>query len=209
MVKHHTIISVVVAALVVTSIAHASPPPPDDYEEYETETEPNPAFNMFGFRFSVGALPLDGQRATVLSVGLGVEHPVFKKTRVFGEYEWLWLSWIDERGMDSVAVRPERHGTGHRASLGLRRELIAKNIGRSVRMFVDGEIGGGVALVNDNMHGVDFVPSGLAGLRFGYDMYSSVDDSPSRTFEIELLLRAVAIDHGIGGMMGLGMLWGN
>jgi hypothetical protein len=57
---------------------------------------------------------------------------------VFGEYEWLWLSWLNERAMDSVAMRPERHGTGHRVWTGLRRELIAKGVGRNVRLFVDG-----------------------------------------------------------------------
>ncbi len=172
----------------------------------------NPAFNMFGFRMSAGALPLDGgSRTTVLSVGLGVEHPVFQKTRVrmFGEYEWLWMTWLDERAGDSVVIRPERHGNGHRASVGLRREVLAKNLSRSVRVFLDGEVGAAVALMNDNMHGASFVPSSLIGFRFGYDVYSREDESPSRTFEAEVLVRAIVIEGGAGAMMGMGMAWGN
>ena len=203
---------VALTLVALTAVAAAHPPPPDDYVEREppeTVSDPDPAFNMFGFRMSAGALPLDGDRTTALSIGLGVEHPVFKKTRVFGEYEWLWLTWIDERALTSMTARPERHGTGHRASFGLRREVLGKNLGRSVRVFIDGEIGGTFALVDDNMHGVSFLPGGLAGLRFGYDVYTRSDESPSRTFEIEMLMRAIAIEGGIGGMMGLGMSWGN
>lgn len=199
---------VALTLMTLTAIAAASPPPPDDYVEAET-VETDPAFNMFGFRMGAGALPLDGIRTTVLSIGLGVEHPVFKKTRVFGEYEWLWLSWLDERAATSMVPRPEHTGTGHRASFGVRRELLGKNLGRTVRTFIDAELGAGFALVNDNMYGVTFVPSGLGGLRFGYDVYSRSDDSPSRTFEIELMFRAIVIDHGAGGMAGLGMAWGN
>ncbi|HEX5063462.1 MAG TPA: hypothetical protein VFV99_28995 [Kofleriaceae bacterium] len=202
---------VALGLVALTPVAAAHPPPPDDYVESEPApvVDTDPAFNMFGFRMSAGALPLDGGRTTALSIGLGVEHPVFKKTRVFGEYEWLWLTWMDDRALTSMAPRPERHGTGHRASLGLRRELLGKNLGRSVRVFIDGELGATFALVDDNMRGVSFVPGGLGGLRFGYDIYSRSDDSPSRTFEIELLARAVAIEGGVGGMMGLGMAWGN
>jgi hypothetical protein len=172
------------------------------------EDEP-PAFNMFGFRVSAGALPIEGDRATVLSVGLGVEHPVFKKTRMFGEYEWLWMTRPDERAGDSVVPRPERHGTGHRASFGLRRELIAKQMSRNVRVFIDAELGGCAALVNDNMSGVAFLPGGFAGLRLGYDIYTGSDSSPSRTFELEMLVRSVSIAHGTGVLFGVGMLWGN
>lgn len=188
--------------VMLTAVASANPVS-DEY----VEPDPSPAFNMFGFRMSVGALPLGG-RARVLSVGLGVEHPVFKKTRMFGEYEWLWVTWINERAIDSVEIRPERHGNGHRASFGVRRELIAKGR-RSVRMFIDGELGANIALTNDNMSGVALRPGGLVGLRFGYDVYSSDDDSPSRTFEAEVLVRAITVEGGTGAMMGLGMLWGN
>lgn len=201
-----TIITVLVAT---TALASARPPSPDDYEEeYAAEDiASEPAFNMFGFRMAVGALPLDGGRATTLSLGLGVEHPVFRKTRVFGEYEWLWLSHDDERAMDSVVARPERHATGHRASIGLRRELIGT--GRGARFFVDAELGGGLALANDNVMGLLVIPAGLAGVRLGYDLYSRSDSSPSSTFEAELLVRVIAIRDGAGVMMGIGMLWGN
>jgi len=125
------------------------------------------------------------------------------------DYEWLWLSRVDERDINSVVPRPERHGNGHRTSLGLRRELVGKRLGSTVRMFIDGEVGANVALVNDNMTGVAFLPGALGGLRFGYDVYSRSDSSPSRTFEAEVLVRAIAIQHGAGALLGVGMFWGN
>ena len=198
---------VALTLVVFASAAHAEAVDPG-YEESSVVVE-EPTFNMFGFRMTGGALPIDGDRVMALSIGLGVEHPVFKKTRMFGEYEWLWLTHVDERAMDSVVNRPERHGTGHRASFGLRRELVGKQLGRKVRLFLDGELGAAVALVNDNMSGVAFMPAGLGGLRFGYDVYSGSDSSPSRTFELEFLFRAIVLDSGAGGLMGFGMLWGN
>jgi hypothetical protein len=197
--------TIALALVSLTAVAAADSDVEDDY--YEDDDEP--AFNMLGFRLGAGMLPVEGLRTTMFSVGLGVEHPVFDKTRVFGEYEWLWLSRIDERAMQTMSIRPERHASGHRATAGLRRELVAKNMSRSLRLFLDGEIGGGVALVNDNLSGVALVPAGIVGLRVGYDVYSRSDDSPSRTFEAELLVRGIAIEHGLGVLVGIGMLWGN
>src|SRR5690348_8435457 len=97
------------------------------------DDDDEPAFNMLGFRLSAGAMPIDGTQTTTMSVGLGVEHPVFDKTRMFGEYEWLWLSSVDERAFDSMVVHSEHHGTGHRLTAGLRRELIAKGMSSRVR----------------------------------------------------------------------------
>jgi hypothetical protein len=204
---------IVLVMSIVTSVAAlgggvaTASSPDDDYDHGGDDG--NPAFNMLGFRMNIGALPVDGARATTFGLGVGVEHPSFGKTRVFGEAEWLWLMHHGEREMDSVAVRPERHGNGHRAIAGLRRELVAKNAARSVRLFIDAELGGGLALTNDNAVGFTAVPTGLAGLRFGYDLYSRADASPSQTFEAELLVRAVAVPDGIGFMAGVGMAWGN
>jgi hypothetical protein len=197
---------IALALVSLTAVAAAQPPERVDTDEYIEEP---PAFNMFGFRLTGGALPIEGDRTTVLSVGLGVEHPVFKKLRMFGEYEWLWLTRVDERAEYSVVPRPERHGTGHRASFGIRRELLASKSSRKVRMFIDGELGACVALVNDNMSGAAFLPGGFAGLRLGYDVYTGSDRSPSRTFEAELLLRAISIGYGTGALFGVGMFWGN
>lgn len=199
-----------VVLVALSSLAHARPveEPYDDYSE-EPADDDSPAFNMLGFRMSFGALPDDGQRATVFALGLGVEHPVFTKTRVFGEYDWLWLAPQDARAMDSVVARPERYASGHRASVGLRRELIAKSVSRNVRMFIDTELGGALALVDDNMRGLKLMPMGIAGLRLGYDIYTSSDDSPSSTFEAEVSWRAIAVEDGFGAMLGVGLLWGN
>jgi len=207
--------------LVLTAVADAHPPPPPDDEDRQPPTQTtestdtdgtaddNPAFNMLGVRFAIGALPIRHANTLTMSLGLGVEHPVFKKTRVFGEYEWMWLDQRpDERDLMSTTPRPDRHGSGHRAVLGLRRELFGKGR-RSMRAFLDGELGAGLALTNDNVRGVEMLPTLFTGLRAGYDIYSSSDDSPSRTFEAELLVRAIAVPEGIGMLGGFGMAWGN
>jgi hypothetical protein len=108
-----------------------------------------------------------------------------------------------------MSPRPEEHGSGHRTFIGLRRELESKRVSRGFSLFLDTEVGGGVALVNDNMTGVEFLPTAFLGLRGGYDFYSRNEDSPSRTFEAEFLLRAIAIQDGIGLLFGVGMFWGN
>ena len=180
----------------------------------EDEDEASPAFNMFGFDISVGGLPINGSDTFVFALGLAVEHPVFSKTRVLGEYSWLWLQRRDTRALqqaapaDAMIPRPDDHGTGHRAALGLRRELVGKG-GGSMRGFVDTELGTSVALVNDNMTGVTVVPGVFTGLRVGYDLYSRRDSSQSATFEGALLVRATALREGFGLSVGIGMFWGN
>jgi hypothetical protein len=192
---------------------YEEPPPPEDYDDGDDDDD-SPAFNMFGFTMGIGSLPVQGASTLAMSIGLSVEHPVFKKTRVLGEYDWMWLMRRDTRAnerlasADSMVPRPEEHATGHRAGLGLRRELIGKGNYRS-RLFLDGELGGSIALVNNNMTGVAVVPALFTGVRVGYDLYSGRDDSPSRTFETAILLRAIALREGLGMMFGLGMVWGN
>lgn len=161
-------------------------------------------FNMLGARVGFGSMPIYGASTLAVSLGLGVEHPVFPRTRVFGEYDWVWLSTAPGP-MDSA---PEHHGSGHRAVAGLRRELIGKG-GQSMRAFVDGEVGGGLMIANDSMMGVALVPTGFVGIRLGYDIYSRHDDSPSRTFEIEILTRVLMVPDGVGFLTGFGMAWGN
>lgn len=211
MVRH---LLIVLAAL-ATHVPDAADarPPDEDYEpppEIETQlADDAPAFNMFGFDMAIGVLPVDGHATVAMSIGLAVEHPVFRKTRVFGEYDWLWLSRRDDpRALEAMAPRPERHASGHRGGLGLRRELVAKS-GRTVRFFVDGELGANVTLANDNMDGMQFAPAVFTGLRTGYDLYSRRDESPSRTFETALYLRAIAVRDGVGFTFGVGMYWGN
>jgi len=222
MVKHTLAAVLALAVLSTVAANHADArrqPPPDDccYEQppppppsVSDDDDDQPAFNMFGFDMAIGVQPHNGENALAMSIGLGVEHPVFKKTRVFGEYAWMWLlpRSQDERALASMAPRPERNANGHRASLGLRRELKAKESG-SMRMFIDGELGGSVALVHDAMDGTEVLPAAFLGLRMGYDLYSRRDDSPSRTFETALLLRTTATHEGVGITFGLGMFWGN
>lgn len=201
----------VVVALTAVASGRPPPPPDDDYDPPEVASESDsPAFNMFGVGFQVAALPMNGSGALAMSIGLSIEHPVFRVTRVAAEYDWLWLRRPPVRqpsGMPMIP-RPEDHGTGHRASLSLRRELLGKGSG-SARMFIDGELGGTVVLANDNMTGVSVLPGVFTGVRFGYDIYTSRDSSPSRTFETAFLLRLTGMRDGLGVSFGLGMFWGN
>ena len=161
------------------------------------------AISRFGYRLGAGSLPLDGRSMFVFSVGVGVEHPLAGRTRVLAEYEWLWLERRDPAGRMS----PPDYGDGHRLHLGLRHVLADKQL-RTIRLWIDGELGGGVALVTDNLSGVRTVPDGFAGLRFGYDLRVTTR-SPSHVFAAELLVRAIAIDRGVGVMGGVGMSWGD
>jgi hypothetical protein len=204
MVKTPLVVVTTLAAL----LAHVPTSQADDADD---DDDDSPAFNMFGFGMAVGALPVRGTDTRAMSIGLTVEHPVFRKARVVAEYDWLWLLRRDASTAASTTTqvpRPEEHGTGHRASLGLRRELIGKG-GDSTRTFLDGEVGATVALVNDSMTGAQLVPGGFTGLRVGWDAYSRREDSPSRTFELAVLVRAIVLRDGAGLTVGIGMLWGN
>lgn len=171
----------------------------------EDGDDDDPGFNMLGTRVGFGTMPIgDGASSLTVSLGLGVEHPVFKRTRVFGEYEWLWLT-SRTAPMDS---EPEHNGSGHRAVLGLRRELFGTG-SRSMHAFVDGEVGGGLGIANDSMLGLEILPTGFAGMRVGWDLYSRSDESPSRTFEFELMFRVLVVPDGAGFMTGIGMAWGS
>lgn len=193
--------TIALASILLSSTAFAQEADDDD-----------DGFNMLGMRFGFGTMPIsDGASSLTVSLGLGVEHPVFKRTRVFGEYDWLWLSSNPNTQQSATALmdsEPEHNGSGHRAVLGLRRELFGT--GRhAMHVFVDGELGAGLAIANDSMYGVQMLPTGFVGMRAGWDIYSRNDDSPSRTFELELMLRVLAVPDGVGVMTGIGMAWGN
>ena len=152
--------------------------------------------SWFGFRIGFGTLPIDHQLTSTVSLGLGVEHPVSEHWRVFGDYEWLWL----ER------AQMNEHGDGQRIHVGLRRTLADGHAWHVLRLFVDGELGGGFTLANDNISGVHELPDALAGLRLGYDM-DAEHRSEAKTLEMEVVVRGIAIPGGIGMMAGVGGLW--
>ena len=115
--------------------------------------------------------------------------------------------WTEAR-VPPERMAPPEYGDGHRIQLGVR-HVLARTRSYPIRVWLDGELGGGAALVTDNLAGTHFVPDGFAGLRFGYDFRTHNGDSPSHAFTAEFLLRAIVIDHGAGGMFGVGMQWGD
>ena len=151
-----------------------------------------------GFRIGYGPVPIEKHEARTTTIAIGIEHPTFGKTRMFGEWEWMWINgWRDEN----------LHGSGQRMTAGLRRAFGVLSTSSTVRMFIDGELGGGAMLATEDRMGESAVPVGLAGLRLGYDFRNG--ESSSRVFEAEVLVRTIVVPTGYGIMFGVGMLWGD
>lgn len=176
--------------LALCAVAHA------DDDDGDAPVDDGPPL-LLGFRLAAGKLPVAEQDLTTLSLGLDVDHPISKTWRVFGEYEWMWLD------RDQMSTQ---HGNGHRLLAGLRHTLVQKREDH-FRTYLDVEAGGGLAVLDDSVLGTRILPAGFAGLRGGYDFTHT--DSPSRVFEVELLLRAIKVDDGTGLLAGFGMQWGN
>lgn len=213
MVKHLSLALVALASLASLGDAGPVTPPFDERDDDLAVTEADddsPAFNMLGFQFASGELPIGSAHTLALSLGLTIEHPVWPKLRVVGEYDALWLVHRPTRDADatSMVLPPDRHTSGHRAGLAVRRELFGRG-NSSARSFLDGELGASLALATDNFAGPQLVPAVFTGLRAGFDFYSPDDDSASRTLEVAMLLRAIAVSSGVGLALGVGLHWGN
>lgn len=178
------------------------PPPPPPPEEAKP-----PAHNKLGFRIGFGRLHAFDRRLSTTSLGLEIEHPVFEHVRVFADYEWMWFG---DRTPMSPATEGQP-GTGHRTSIGMRAELIGGTIQQHVHFYIDGEVGGGLGVLSDDVSGVQVLPHAFAGLRAGYTfLWGNENRHSSRTFEAELIARALRMPDGAtGAMFGIGMLWGD
>jgi len=152
---------------------------------------------LLGVRIAGGRLPIFHEDMSTLGLGLGLDHPITSRLHVFGEYEYVWLS------PEEVSMQ---HGTAHRVLAGLRATLVQKRE-HNLRSFIDVEGGGGMAIVNDTVMGTRAMQTGFTGLRAGFDFLA--DDSPSRVFEIDLIVRAVFVPEGSGVMTGVDLQWGN
>lgn len=152
---------------------------------------------LLGMRIAAGRLPMFHEAMGTFSLGVGLDHPIKPRLHAFGEYEYVWLSH-DDASM--------QHGTAQRVLAGLR-ATVAQKLEHRLRSYVDIEGGGGMAIVNDTAMGTRAMQTGFAGLRAGFDFFA--DDSPSRVWEIEIVVRAVFVPEGSGVMTGLGMQWGD
>ena len=149
-----------------------------------------------GFRIAGGELPLADTRPTVVSIAVGTEQELAHGWRGFGEFEYMWFE------KDKLTT-----GSGSRVQLGVRHVLAERTIESTIRLYIDGELGGGMALVSNTT--VQAVPDGFAGLRLGYDIVEHADRSPSQKLQLELSLRALYVPDGLGLMGGIGVWWGN
>jgi hypothetical protein len=194
-----------------TYLIDRSPPPPpphleivhDDIVAPPVEPVP-PSHDKVGFRLGFGTLPVAGHSMFTGGVEVGVERRLFRQWRVFGEYEWLWLGETTPDPMDV-----ELDGTGHRLHAGVRRRLLGKTFAKVLHFYLDGELGGGVGILSDDVTGVHVLPHGFAGVRFGYDFIGEPSNRSSRLFEAELLFRTIVVESGAGVMFGVGFQWGD
>jgi hypothetical protein len=152
---------------------------------------------LLGFRLATARLPVGGQDIAASSLGLDVDHPIAHGARIFGEYDWMWIDH------DPTSMQ---HGSGHRLLAGLR-YAVAEKHDHHFHVFSDVEAGGGMSVLDDSILGVRVLPTGFVGLRAGYGFTAT--DSPSRVFDVELTLRALIVPDGTGGLVGIGMQWGN
>jgi len=171
-----------------------------------SDAEAPPSHGKLGFRIGFGRLHAFDRHLETVSLGLMIEHPVFERTRVFAEYEWLWFG-------DKAPMSPATEGlpgSGHRAHVGIRAELLGTTVRDAVHFYVDAELGGGLGVVADDLSGVQVLPHVFAGVRAGYDfLWGGKHAHSSHVWEAELLARAIRVDHGTGALFGIGMLWGD
>jgi hypothetical protein len=168
--------------------------------------EKSPAHDKLGFRIAYGTLHLPERDVTTAGLALHIEHPVFRTVRVFAEYEFLWF---DAKEMTSPAAASYA-GSGHRAQVGGRAELIGATLRDKIHFYLDAEVGGGLGVMSDDIDGVRVMPQAFAGLRAGYDYLWGHDNAhSSRVWEAEVIARAIRFDGGTGAMFGIGMAWGD
>lgn len=163
--------------------------------------EPAPITKL-GFRIGFSRIPLADTPLAAAQLGIGVEHPVFGELRVFGEYEWLWLSEVPE----DPQMPSSFAGAGHRTHLGVRRTFASKRLA-IIRFYADVETGGGLGLY-DAPAGPQIVPHAFVGLRGGYQI-TKRRARAARQLETELHFRVLAVEHGVGFGGGLGFYWGD
>jgi hypothetical protein len=192
-------VKALLALLVCTSVAHAYPV--FDLPEDEP-VDPGPLTKL-GFRIGGARIPLAEHLALgAMSLAIGVDHEVWGETRVIAEYECLYLS----ETTDDPEMAPVFTGMGHRTHLGLRRALATKTF-ENIRFYIDGEAGGGLALL-ETPTGGEVLPHGFVGMRAGYQL-TKQRARGSRVLETEIQFRAIAVEHGVGFGGGLGFWWGD
>lgn len=155
-----------------------------------------------GFSIMAGKLPVPRGPAGTAAIGLEVDHDLCAGLRLFGDYEWLWLA--------RPTADPNRleRDDGSRAQLGLRHPIIDTRVAdHALRLFVDGEAGGGLALASDRVTGMLILPHAFAGLRFGYDVHLRASGSEASGLEVAFVVRAIAVRDGVGVSGGMTLDW--
>jgi hypothetical protein len=176
------VIRAALAAVVLASTAHAD--------------------NLLGTRVGYGSIPVGDQPMTTMSLAVTFDHPIAGRWRIAAEYEYLWIGERDfdaheENGVASLS------DSGHRAHLGMRRRVLERQwADGQVELFLDGEAGGGVMLV-DREHGALALPHAFVGLRAGLAL-----DMETR-WEYELFVRGLGLSDGPGVLFGIGLVWGD
>lgn len=181
------------------------PPPPP--KKKKPKKEHRPGSHKVGFRFGGGVAPIAHELMPMFGVALAVERQITRRLQWLAEYEHLWLL---PRQTLNARMRGESSldGSGHRANLGLRITLASKQI-RFLRLFVDGEAGGGATLAARD-DGVHLSPHTFTGIRLGYEFSSQRRETrASKSWEPNLALRMLVVPNGLGFFGGIAMYWGD
>ncbi len=183
---------------------------PDPPTSASDDTDDDAMPSMLGFRFGGGTAELPHGPVFEMGLGIGVEHHLFGRWRLGGEYEYLFLS--DDTELMAGNERAQTSvGRGHRAHVLLRRRMLESRwIQGRIRFFADAELGGGMLLASVPSETI-VAPHAFVGVRAGYDISSLGDSRGSRIWESEILVRAIANrrDGTVGWMFGIGMNWGD
>jgi hypothetical protein len=151
-----------------------------------------------GWDTEIGMLPVDGK---TFAYGIGLDLDQHLSGRWFATARYHWR--LTEHELDAMTNTP---GSAHELELGLRRRLAVKRVMDALTFYLDGEAGAGAELATDD-RGSRALLEAYAGLRFGYQVAEHHGPSPQSGIEFDLGARAVAIDHGIGGMFVVTMAW--
>jgi hypothetical protein len=185
--------AIVAVARPVAASEIATDPPPS------TPASPTPPrARSLAVRFGMATTQHADRDRMIMLWGLGAGLELADRVQAIAEYEW----WILHGTQPSDA-----HGRGHAARVGIHLMLREKTFGEAGRIYCGIEPAIGAGFVYDSELGAGVLPHAIAGLRLGYELWTS-EPSPSKMFGAHLLFRALVTRGDVGFAFGLGMEWG-
>ncbi len=178
-------------------------------DDDESDRDARTHRKLLGFYLGGGRLPIHDTELRTFGVGITVEHRLVGTLRIAGGYEYLSLG-IDDP--DSDEAKMITTGDGHRIDLALRHTFgSTRVIARSLRMFVDVELGVAMLVGNTTQTGTLIDAQLFGGLRFGYDVIKLRQSTrASKVWEPAVFVHAVATaPDEMGYLAGISLSWGD